>query len=464
MPQAKPIRTSTPPAAAPVPEPVDPIVAYVEALANNLVTQLATKEVEVQKKYEYYNADHDTRDFGIATPRQFINLRPGIGWASRAVNTLSDRVVFDGFAGDTYGINDALDAINGFSVLHKVKHDAFIAGCAFVAVANDNDRKILVPFTAAEATGKIDQTTGLLEYGMAVTRWAEPQPKKRGVRFAPADYIIFTPEFTAVYENRTLYDIYPNETGRTLLHPVTHRASADRPFGKSRLTNTARRIIQEVGRLKRREEIAEEFYSLPQRYINGLAEGAKKDSNLDSAIGKVWAITKDDEGDKPDIGQLAQMSIDQFSEAKKDKARDFCAETALTLRNLGYETGNPTSAESLSAMSDDLLLEASNSQDEMGKQFKQIVTTLRMAMDSTDVVPDALKTLVPAWKPIFQVDVGAAGDAVFKLQQAMPELIGTVAGYRMLGIGIREAEELVQRRLALSGGGFMNNGGSGGQQ
>lgn len=445
-----------------MPEPVDPFVVAVEALSDKLVLKLATKSVNVSTKYEYYDADHDTRDFGIATPRQFVNLRPGIGWASRCVNTLSDRVVFDGFAGDTYGVNDILDRINGYSVFQKAKHDAFIAGCAFVAVANDqNGGKVLVPFTASEATGEIDQVTGLLKYGMAVTRWAEPQPKKRGIKFAPCDYIIFTPEFTAVYENRVLYDIYPNETGRTLLHPITHRATADRPLGKSRLTNTARRIIQEVGRLKRREEIAEEFYSLPQRYINGLAEGAKKDSALDSAIGKVWAITKDEEGEKPDIGQLPQMSIDQFSEAKKDKARDFCAETALTLRNLGYETGNPTSAESLSAMSDDLLLEASNSQDEMGKQFKAIVTTLRMAMDGTDVVPDALKTLVPAWKPIFQVDVGAAGDAVFKLQQAMPELIGTVAGYRMLGIGIREAEALVERRAALTQASFMNNGGGG---
>ncbi len=140
------------------------------------------------------------------------------------------------------------------------------------------------------------------------------------------------------------------------------------------------------------------------------------------------------------------MSISQFSEAKKDKARDFCAETALTLRNLGYETGNPSSAESLAAMSDDLLLEAQNSQTEMGEQIKQIALTLRMAIDSISEVPDALKALIPAWKPIFQVDLGAAGDAIFKLFQTMPELQGTVAGYRMLGIGIREAESLAAPR------------------
>lgn len=430
-------------------------------LANKLIYCLTEKQVKVQNKYDYYNADNDVPDLGIATPIRMRSLRPGIGWASRAVNTLSDRVAFDGFANDKFGINDIMDRIGGFSVLSKAKHDAFIAGCAFVAVSsNSNGDNVLVPFTAQEATGEINQTTGLLKWGLAVTKWHIPKPKKMGIMYAPKDYILFTPEYTAVFENRVLVEVIPNLTGRTLLHPITHRHTADRPLGKSRITNTARRIINEVGRLKRREEIAEEFYSLPQRYISGLAEGVEKDAALDSAIGKVWAINVDDEGNKPEIGQLQQMSISGFETAKKDKARDFCAETALTLRNLGYESGNPSSAESLAAMSDDLLLEAQTSQDEMGKQFKEIMITLRLAIDGNDQVPDQLRDLIPAWKPIFQPDIGAAGDAMFKLFQAMPELIGTVEGYRMLGIGIRQAEELMARRMANTNSGFMNNGGA----
>lgn len=439
----------------------NPLIQVSQQVAEKLLLCLGSKSTKVQTKYEYYDADNDVRDFGISTPRAMLNNRPGIGWASRAVNTLSDRVVFDGFAKDTFGINDYFTDIGAWSVIGKSKHDAFIAGCAFIAVSDDEDgRKVLIPFTAQEATGEVDQKTGLLKYGLAVTRWSPPAKKTKGVLFAPADYIVFTPTFTAIFIGRTISEIVPNPTGRTLLHPITHRSSADRPLGKSRLTNTARRIIQEVGRLKRREEIAEEFYALPQRYINGLAEGAKKDDNLDSAIGKVWAITKDEDGEKPDIGQLQQMSIEGFIGAKKDKARDFCAETALTLRNLGYETGNPTSADSLAAMSDDLLLEATNSQSEMGEQLKQIAITLRMAIDKVNVVPDPLKDLVPSWKPIFQVDIGAAGDALFKLFQTMPELQGTMAGYRLLGIGVREAEELMAKRTAATANTFMQNGGT----
>lgn len=445
-----------------MPPEVDPIEEFAYRVANKLIYCLTEKQVKVQDKYDYYNADNDTPDFGIATPIRLRKLRPGIGWAARAVNTLGDRIVFEGFARDNFSINETLEQINGYSVLSKAKDDALIAGCAFVAVSDDGKGgKVLVPFTAQEATGEIDQITGLLKWGLAVTKWYVPKPKKPGIMYAPKDYVLFTPEYTFVFENRTLVDTVPNEAGRTLLHPVTRRSSADRPLGKSRITNTARRIINEVGRMKRRLEIAEEFYSMPQRYIAGLAEGAEKDDQLDSAIGKVWTITKDEDGDAPNVGVLQQMSIDGFETSKKDKARDFCAETGLTMRNLGYETQNPSSGESLVAMSDDLLLEAQKTQEEMGKQFKEICITLRLAMDGNDTVPTQLNEIIPAFKPIFAVDIGPAGDAMFKLFQAMPELVGTTEGYRMLGIGIRQAEELVQKRLQNNSASFMGGGNGG---
>lgn len=447
-------------------EQPDPIITVANLLAQKLLLLLGQKSYRVQDKYDYYEADNEITDLGISTPRRLQNTRPGIGWASRAVNTLSDRIVFDGFARDTFGINDYMEQIGGSKVIQQAKHDAFVGGCAFVMIADDpsSDQKLLVPFTAQEATGYVDQTSGLLRTGLAVTRWSPPpqttQDGERRLLFAPADYIVFTKEFTAIFINRNLTEIIPNPTGRCLLHPLTHRSSANRPLGKSRISNTVRRIIQEVGRMKRREEIAEEFYSLPQRYISGLAEGATKDTNLDSAIGKVWTITKDEDGDAPTIGQLTQMSIDQFETAKKDKARDFCAETSLTLRNLGYETSNPTSAESLAAMSDDLVAIATNSQYELGDQIKQLAITLRLALDGNNTIPDGLTDITPAWKPIFPIDPGPVGDSLFKLLSVMPELGGSLASYQMLGIGLREAEELQKKRAALPAATFMQNGGT----
>jgi hypothetical protein len=109
-------------------------------------------------------------------------------------------------------------------------------------------------------------------------------------------------------------------------------------------------------------------------------------------------------------------------------------------------------------MSDDLLLEATNSQEELGAQIKEICITLRLALDDNDQVPEGLRSIKPAWKPVFQVDIGATGDGVFKLFEAMPELQGTIAGYRFLGISIKEAEELAAKRAASTAGSVFGGG------
>lgn len=444
--------------------PDNEIILELTGIAQKLLLKLQTLAWPAGEKYCYFNANQNVVDLGISMPKNFRGLKPGVGWASRAVNTLSDRINFDGFANDKVGINDLLDDTGAFTVLGKAKSDALIAGCAFIAVLPTEDSVKLLPFTAVEATGNIDQRTGLLDSGLAVLRWYQYDPADANARgwskvgLVPQDYAVFTKDYTAYFINQQLAWITVNPTKRPLLHVITHRQSADRPFGKSRISNTVRRIIDEVGRLKVRYEIAAEFYSTPQRYVNGLADGSVDNATLEAALGKIWTITKDEDGEKPEIGQLAQMSINQFSDQKKDLARDFCAETALTLRNLGYETANPTSAESLSAMSDDLLLEAQACQTEFGREFREIAISARMAIDKTDIIPSGLRAIEAAWKPVFQIDVASAGDAAYKLIQAMPELAGTTTLYRMLGMNVREAEELAEKSRNARPNDFMQIG------
>ena len=444
--------------------PDNEIILELTGIAQKLLLKLQTLAWPAGEKYCYFNANQNVVDLGISMPKNFRGLKPGVGWASRAVNTLSDRINFDGFANDKVGINDLLDDTGAFTVFGKAKSDALIAGCAFIAVLPTKDSVKLLPFTAVEATGNIDQRTGLLDNGLAVLRWYQYDPTNANARgwskvgLVPQDYAVFTKDYTAYFINQQLAWITVNPTKRPLLHVITHRQSADRPFGKSRISNTVRRIIDEVGRLKVRYEIAAEFYSTPQRYVNGLADGSVDNATLEAALGKIWTITKDEDGEKPEIGQLAQMSINQFSDQKKDLARDFCAETALTLRNLGYETANPTSAESLSAMSDDLLLEAQACQTEFGREFREIAISARMAIDKTDIIPSGLRAIEAAWKPVFQIDVASAGDAAYKLIQAMPELAGTTTLYRMLGMNVREAEELAEKSRNARPNDFMQIG------
>lgn len=420
-----------------------------EALADRLLKKLQVKSRKVQEKYDYYNAENAQSDLGIALRGKLRNLQVGVGWATRAVDTVSDRINFDAFSSDEFSINRLFDMSNAREIINRAKHDAHIAGCAFIALSKDGEKISLVPFTALEATGEIDYATGMLKNGLAVQRWENKQEKASIIQ-TPADYVVFTPEYTAFFKNKILCDIKKNFTKRPLIHLIARRQSANSPFGKSRITKTARRIIQEATRLKKRYEIAAEFYSTPFRYLNGLSEGAESSAGMDSAISKILQITKDEDGDKPEIGQLPQMSMTQFSEQKKDLARDFCAETGLTLRNLGFETGNPTSAESLVAMSDDLILQATATKNEMGEQIRQLAFTMRLLADNNDIIPENLLKIRPVFMPITQIDLAQTGDAVYKLIEAMPELKGTVQAYRLLGFDIQTAESLQAKAQSMS--------------
>ncbi len=423
---------------------------YITDIAQRLLKNLANHAAPVSNKYAYYNADQGMKDYGIALPKGLAKVRPGIGWAGRAINTLSDRLNFDGFAHDTFGANQLFAEAGAEAVIEKATVDTLIAGCSFIATVEHKGELRLMPFTAMEATGCVDENTGRLKYGLAVTNWygfcegCDACWSTLGL--VPQDYIVFTEHATGYFENGALVDIKENVTGRPLLHVLTRRQSADRPLGKARISNTVRRIVDEVARLKVRYEVAAEFYSTPQRYLTGVAQSALEGANFETALGKLWIVTNDEDGGVANFGQLAQMTMNQFSEQKKDLARDFCAETALTLRNLGYETANPTSAESLKSMSDDLLLEAQACQDELGRELREIAISLAMLKNNANTYPTEWDNARASWKPVFQLDLGAAGDALYKLFEIMPELKGTTTAYRMLGISTAEAEELASKR------------------
>lgn len=430
---------------------------YILKRAEKLMKKLGNKINNTAEKYIYYNAQQEVGDLGISLPKNFVMMKPGVGWASRAVNTLSDRLNFDGFLNDSFDFNGLLDDTGARNVLNKSIQDALIAGCSFVGIESTSQGGVkITPFTALEATGVIDERTGLLEEGIAVLDWEEDDADWKWYGRRPSVVALFEPTFTAIIDHgKQVVGFAENPTGRPLLHVITHRQSADRPFGKSRISNTVRRIVDEVGRLKVRYEIAAEFYSTPQRYILGLSNGQLKEGDLSSEIGKIWGLTADEDGEKPTVGQLAQMSINQFSDQKKDLARDFCAETALTLRNLGYETANPTSAESLSAMSDDLLLEAQECQRELGKEFKNIIISMRMLLDKSATISERVEDIEPVWMPISQLNVGAAGDAVYKLMQIMPQLKDSPATYRMLGLTVKETNEVLNKARRTLSSQFM---------
>lgn len=416
------------------------------ALSRNLLATIVSKRSKVQLKYDYYEAEQRLRDLGISMPAKLLALQSGLGWASKAVDVVADRLSFDAFENDRLGINQLYEIADETEAIDSAKHDALIAGCAFIAIVDDDSimMKRFMPFSALEATGILNTTTGLLKYGLAITRYNRDEKLSTTYSRMPEnfaeDWVLFAEDYTAIFEKRRLVRLVLNPTGRTYLHLLANRPTTKQPFGRSVISKECRLLIQAGLRTMRRSEVAGEFYSSPQRYLLGVSDEFEKDEGMDLQLGRIAVVEGDGEGNAPTAGQWQQQSMAPYSDQLKMFAQQFCAKTGLTLHSLGFDTSNPTSAESYEAQNEDLRLLVDRTSKHFGNVLKKMAITLRLASSGTRLVTDDMRAIVPHWEPVFKVDIGPAGDAFNKILQTVPELKQSNRMFYMLGMSVKEAE------------------------
>ena len=62
--------------------------------------KLGSKERRVGLRYDYYDMKQAMQRISALIPKEFRALTYALGWCAKALDTLSDRIVFDGFDGD----------------------------------------------------------------------------------------------------------------------------------------------------------------------------------------------------------------------------------------------------------------------------------------------------------------------------------------------------------------------------
>lgn len=421
------------------------------AISRNLLTTIVSKRTSVQLKYRYYDAEQEVRDLGISMPVKLLMLNSGLGWASKAVDVIADRINFDAFENDRLGINALHEIADETEAVDQAKVDARIAGCAFIGIVDDpqTGEQRYMPFTALEATGILNTTNGLLKYGLAITRYNFEAKRADHYNDDSLNYaenwVLFAEDFTAIFEKRRLVDFIPNRTGRTRLYLIANEPSTKQPFGRSAISRDARLLIQSGLRTLRRSEVAGEFYSAPQRYLLNISEEFEKEEGMDLQLGKIALIEGNDEaGGEVKAGQWTQQSMTPFSDQLKMFAQQFCVKSKLTLHQLGFDTENPTSAESYEAMHEDQRVLVEKCQKHFGRALKRAAIGLRLTASDTSLVTPEMRAINPHFKSIFRIEIGKAGDAVNKVVQVVPQLKESPQLYYMLGMGVQQAEKYAQ--------------------
>ena len=383
--------------------------------------KLNKKRVRVRLRYDHYEMKNRKRKQSALIPYWLKDLYESTcGWCAKAVDALSDRLVFEGFTPETdaYGTRTIFDANNPDIFFDSLIRESQIASCAFVQIAhgeNPGDLPRLSVLTADDATGIIDEFTGLLKEGYAVLdRNADGSPKLEAW---------FTPEFTEYYRKGEEPRREENPARYPLLIPVPYRPDAKRPFGHSRISRACMYYQEFARNTLERAEISAEFYSFPQKYVTGLSPDAEPLDAWRASISAMLRFDKDEDGDSPKLGQFTQQSMSPYTEQLRTAAAMFSGETGLTLDDLGFVTDNPSSAEAIKAAHENLRLTARKAQRTYATAFANIGFVAASVRDEYPYDRTLIPDMRAEWLPVFEPDaamLSTVGDGAIKMNQAVP--------------------------------------------
>ncbi|MCC8136234.1 MAG: hypothetical protein LIO40_06155 [Ruminococcus sp.] len=396
-----------------------------------LKSKLAIKQRGVRRRYSYYEMKNRIEDVRGIIPAEFKWLSETLGWCAKAVDTLSDRIIFDGFDNDDYMTGEIFKLNNPDVLFDSAVLSALISSCSFIYIRPDTDGYPLMQvIDGGSATGIIDPVTNLLTEGYAVL--------ERNEHGAPVSEAYFRPYRTDYYTEGHLDESLTVEhhAPYALLVPVIYRPDAKRAFGHSRISRACMSITQAAMRTLRRSEVSAEFYSFPQKYVLGLSDDAEF-NNRAAAISSFLDFRKDPDGDKPSVGQFQQQSMTPYIEQLKAFASMFAGETGLTLDDLGFSGSNPSSSEAIKASHENLRLTARKAQRTFGTGFLNAGFLAACLRDSYEYDRRAFANIKCLWQPIFEPDaasLGGLGDAILKINQACPDFLGKRSIRQLTGL------------------------------
>lgn len=384
--------------------------------------KLEDKRRRCKLRYKYYEQKAVAPDLGISTPEGLEWLSTVNGWCTKAVDNLADRLQFDKFENDNFNFQAMFDQNNPDIFYDDAILSALITSCSFALVTkgeviNDEQHVRFQVIDGSNATGIIDDYTKLLVEGYAVL--------ERDEREDPIRWAYCTPGRTEIYEKGNDKPIAVetfNSPKYCSLVPIIYRPDAKRLFGHSRISRACMDYAKSAMRTVKRMEISSEFYSYPQKYVTGLSQDAEKMDKWKATMSAMLSFTKDEDGDKPTIGQFQVGSMAPHVEALKSIASMFAGETGLTLDDLGFVTSNPSSAEAIKAAHEGLRLTASKAQKCFSVGFKNVGYIGAIIRDDFPYQREEVFETIATWRPTFEPDaqmLSAIGDGVLKINQAL---------------------------------------------
>jgi len=382
-------------------------------------------------------------NLGIALPEGMSGLEIGCSWGAKTVDVLAARSMFDGYVSANGNEAEELERIVvGNNLMYeypKSCRDELEYGCTFATLSADDDIGCKIRFhSPMSAAAKWDGEKERIAYGFAVI-----DTKTIGGDTIPTVVNLHTDEAIWVLRNDDniwTAEEYPHKMGRPLMEPLVWNATSAKPFGRSRIKEPIRRLIDGYVRTIADATIGLEFATSPQKYLLGVTDEQYDtliNQKFKQYVGSIIASTTNPEtGEKPSFGQLPQGSIEPHVQMVRVLATQFSAATGLTVTDTGVvNDANPTSSDAILAQSQTLVRMAEQLNAGNGNALRNIaLMALAIANNTTlDGLTDEQKEVIAHFKNPAMPSVAVTADAAIKIASARQDFAETDTFLEMIG-------------------------------
>ena len=420
------------------------------------------------QKEKYYEGDIRLGEvnLGIALPEGIAGLEIGCSWGAKTVDVLAARSMFDGFVGVNGEDIDQLDQITISNDLiaeyAKACRDELKFGCTFATLSADPNIGCRIRFhSPVTAAALWDGEKGRITCGFAII---DSVPDNDDLNWVPSLVNYYTDDAVWVLENRLegwVATKYAHKMGRPLMEALIWNATSNKPFGRSRIKEPIRRLIDGYVRTIANATIGLEFSTAPQKYLLGITDeqfDAVVNQKFKQYVGSIIASSTNPEtGEKPSFGQLPQGSITPHVEMVRVLATQFSAATGLSVTDTGVvNDANPTSSDAILAQSQTLIGMAEQLNIGNGDSLR-IIAQMALAIANNvrlDELTDDQLAVVAHFKNPAMPSVAMTADAAIKIASAREGFASTDTFLEMIGFDkadIRriKAQEAKQRGMTV---------------
>lgn len=399
------------------------------------------------EKNRYYEGkiSLNSVNLGIALPDGLMKLEVGCAWGAKTVDVLAGRSMFDGFVGVNGESVEVLDKIAEDNHLVdeyiKACRDELKYGCVF-ATLTDSEEGAKIRFHSPQTASAVwDGEKGRIAYGFAIINTAPDNDK---VNWEPTLINYYTADSIWVLQrygsDMWVAEQHPHKMGRPLMEALIWNATSNKPFGRSRIKEPIRRLIDGYVRTVANASIGLEFATSPQKYLLGVTDeqfDALINNKFSTYVGSIMTSTTNPEtGEKPSFGQLQQGTITPHVEMLRLLATQFSAATGLTVTDTGVvNDANPTSSDAILAQSQTLVATAQQLNIGNGVGLRSIaLMALAITYDvSLDELTEEQKAIVAHFKNPAMPSVSMTADAALKIASARSGFASTDVFLEMLG-------------------------------